>query len=884
MSLRLGSPQPRPTAIPLAPRARDVVPEAFERDGQLFMPVDPTLTRKACAQPSPTVMKAAGSDLRTGRGVVITTEHIDRDGDILRSSGADGGIDWTHYRASNPIVLLQHGRNLVAFPVIGGNAVLSRTTVDGYPGWQADEFLFADTELARDIAGMWRDTILRTASVGVMPSVFYPIDRRGIRLDPQNSEAMAEQAGFEVAKSEGREWSIVAIPANPWARQKMGDLTVRKAAAYFDLGAPAAKAVPAVDAPPFDPGEAALRAGSTEVEWAAAYLGVPVSGLIYTDTTLPPVRLGSFYYSLDQVVAGLSLVVQATRNIVGENVELPPRFERVALGPERHASMLVHGVQFLRSSRPEFVIARERLWYGWNEVRVYARAESAHAAEDVLTRAWTLARGSNNFLRGEAFSLGGEFLPKTAETWGSAFLTDDNSQVMGQLERHIARGDSRGVLMTGPPGTGKTLSGRILRNSSAATFVWMSSRDFDRYSAFGAIERAFDLARELNPCVLFFEDVDSWIGGAEVDLLKTEMDGARSLQGTTTILTSNYPERLPAALIDRPGRFHDVLVFALPDAAIRARMLTAWLPSLVGEEQADAVEKTVGFSGAHLREFTRYAQSLADEDGVPLVEAIDKALAKMRAHRAIITPQVASDGYRMRAADETVLKAEAVTPARPCAEPVRVDLEPAVLSVDLLGRALKDGSLERCPRCRDVVPYARAAGRFVSHRTAAGPLCPEQMLVGVPTGPTLKTMAALFRDAVQEPALDALPAQAGGLGVLLLAAADLRATNTRAGLAVREIGTCIKDGRVLSAETRALLAGVITQVEESVDAASDTHDAIREAAGALKRFLVAVDRREDNKSSTEAVPRALSPSDALEAALRDPVVAAALAQVAALHP
>ncbi|MDP3911792.1 MAG: zinc ribbon domain-containing protein, partial [Gemmatimonadales bacterium] len=255
------------TAIQVAPSARDDFSgAAFERDGQLFLAPDPTLMRKFCAQPRG---EKAESDLRTGRGLVITTEHIDRDGDIMRSTGADGGIDWSHYQQRNPLVMLQHGRGLTAFPVVGGNAVLERVTIENVPGWQASEWTWADTSLGRDIAGMWRDTILRTASVGVAPLVWHPIDKAGDRLDAEDDD-MSLQQGWEIAASEGREWSIVAVPANPWASRKLWDAAYAKTATtYFDLAARKLAGVkepdgedPAVGPPPDDAGAECQECGS----------------------------------------------------------------------------------------------------------------------------------------------------------------------------------------------------------------------------------------------------------------------------------------------------------------------------------------------------------------------------------------------------------------------------------------------------------------------------------------------------------------------------------------------------------------------------------------------------------------------------------------------
>ena len=65
-----------------------------------------------------------------------------------------------------------------------------------------------------------------------------------------------------------------------------------------------------------------------------------------------------------------------------------------------------------------------------------------------------------------------------------------------------------------------------------------------------------------------YKDIDSWIKDYTVDLLKTEMDGIRENKGMITMLTSNFPEDMPKALIDRPGRFSDILNYEYPDKEI----------------------------------------------------------------------------------------------------------------------------------------------------------------------------------------------------------------------------------------------------------------------------------------------------------------------------
>lgn len=75
------------------------------------------------------------------------------------------------------------------------------------------------------------------------------------------------------------------------------------------------------------------------------------------------------------------------------------------------------------------------------------------------------------------------------------------------------------------------------------------------------------------------------------------------------VATANHPEDLDEAILKRPGRFDRVIRFALPDAAMRSRILTdlyaAESPSggLEPDLLAELIDATDGFSMAAMKEF-----------------------------------------------------------------------------------------------------------------------------------------------------------------------------------------------------------------------------------------------------------------------------------------
>ena len=404
----------------------------------------------------------------------------------------------------------------------------------------------------------------------------------------------------------------------------------------------------------FDIARESLPPDRKEYELASKYLGVKVEQLHQGGTYVPSARMGSFLTALEEERMR-DWITENTRNITRDGTECPPEYRVIQLNATTRRDFLVDGIRFLSGTGAgnrqvtKLIVKMEPDWAGL-DVTTYAALKDQVMALDFIERLWRVAT-ERNFLKGEAFSLSGEFLTKSEETWEDVFLSDGNEQAIRRMvtllnERGAAM-ENRGVLLTGPPGTGKTLSGRVMMNEAKATFIWLSARDFYRAGAFGGIESAFELAKECAPTLLFIEDVDNWLNRYTVDLLKTQMDGIGRSRGVVTVLTTNYPEQLPDALIDRPGRFHDVLHLDLPDERVRSEMLTRWLPDLPDAERERASKTTEGYSGAHIRELATFIRIIAEQEKVDLSAALDRALDKLRDQRELIQAiQTSGSTYR----------------------------------------------------------------------------------------------------------------------------------------------------------------------------------------------------------------------------------------------
>ena len=384
----------------------------------------------------------------------------------------------------------------------------------------------------------------------------------------------------------------------------------------------------------FDVAREQLEASKLEYEWISRYVGCQVKQLFNLSTYCPELYMGSFLTGLEKQLE--AYIEEDVRQMTAQGREIPPTYETVQLNSKLNSDFLIDGLQFLvkkgGSDAPHIVLKIQRYWSGV-KIDAFANKEKREEIDQVISGAWEWSE-ENNFLKNEAFSLRGRFIPQSSERFEDVFLEEENKKpiqfTVNQINKKGVQVRNRGMIFAGPPGTGKTMAGRIIRNTAQATFIWISARDLSSFGAMDGFQYGFDIARELAPSVLFIEDIDNFLYPQAIDCLKTEMDGIGISSGVVTILTSNYPEKLPKAILDRPGRFDDVLKFDLPNDVIRKQMLSAWLgDSVTGKVLLEVVERTEGYSGAHLKELVKYAivlneESEEDDFGSAVLQALEK--------------------------------------------------------------------------------------------------------------------------------------------------------------------------------------------------------------------------------------------------------------------
>jgi len=184
----------------------------------------------------------------------------------------------------------------------------------------------------------------------------------------------------------------------------------------------------------------------------------------------------------------------------------------------------------------------------------------------------------------------------------------------------------RGVLFYGPPGTGKTLLARVIANEAEANFIAIKGPEV-LSKWFGESEQRirhlFQKARESNPCIVFFDEIDAITpargntvsDGADrvVNQLLTEMDGFDTSRQVCVIAATNRIDTLDPALL-RPGRFDHQIHVPLPDERgleeiYRIHTRNMPLANDVGFAVLAAASRL--FSGAHVAEACRRAAMTA---------------------------------------------------------------------------------------------------------------------------------------------------------------------------------------------------------------------------------------------------------------------------------
>lgn len=184
---------------------------------------------------------------------------------------------------------------------------------------------------------------------------------------------------------------------------------------------------------------------------------------------------------------------------------------------------------------------------------------------------------------------------------------------------------SRGVLLYGPPGTGKSLIGKILatnalknRYGREITFIYVAAR---HVSGRDSIQKIYEVARRLNPSIVFIEDIDLIAGThrKSKELVKNELmqqlSGVEKLEGVITIGTTNVADKIDEAL-KRSQRLGYHFAINLPSFIERKFLFQLFLRKTESSDINfdDLSSRSEGMSGADIMELTNFSLEKAIKD------------------------------------------------------------------------------------------------------------------------------------------------------------------------------------------------------------------------------------------------------------------------------
>lgn len=345
-------------------------------------------------------------------------------------------------------------------------------------------------------------------------------------------------------------------------------------------------------------------------------------------------RLGVFGPHRDHVGSFLDLLLGRTFRFEPG----PINHVRKPTGPDSDRRVVSFGIALLRYDDVPIAALQQvaSARYGRDQYRLEVIAADRDAADrylnevrDLMTADSVFAGQVLSFHRDDFDRFGSgaplTFLRRPAVTADEVILPDG---VLDRIVGHVVgigrQADAltaaghhlkRGVLLYGPPGTGKTHVVRhLLTVTPGTTAVLLSGRTLEY------IPVAARLARASQPAIIVLEDCDLVAehrgGDSNAALFETleALDGIAGDADIAFVMTTNRPDLLERALIERPGRVDLAVKIDKPDADDRLRLLRLYGARHDFSDAAltEAAGRTEGATASFAKELVRRAAVRAD--------------------------------------------------------------------------------------------------------------------------------------------------------------------------------------------------------------------------------------------------------------------------------
>ena len=188
------------------------------------------------------------------------------------------------------------------------------------------------------------------------------------------------------------------------------------------------------------------------------------------------------------------------------------------------------------------------------------------------------------------------------------------------IYRKVGSHYKRGILLYGPPGEGKSALIRDLLRNELKDAVTLFLDAVPSAEFLNAINKG--LKERLK--VFVFEELLSAVE-QQFDKLLRFLDGEVSSDKSMVFATTNYPEKLPQNIVDRPSRFDKVYKMGDPNIEQRTIILNHYLMRPATDVE---IEQTSGLSTAAIKEvaFLVHLQHLT----------VQEAAKKLKDHSALV--------------------------------------------------------------------------------------------------------------------------------------------------------------------------------------------------------------------------------------------------------
>jgi SpoVK/Ycf46/Vps4 family AAA+-type ATPase len=219
---------------------------------------------------------------------------------------------------------------------------------------------------------------------------------------------------------------------------------------------------------------------------------------------------------------------------------------------------------------------------------------------------------------------GGEEIFETSTKMEDVFMDKDKKdQLIKHAEAPFKNKDlykklgvppKRGVIFVGDPGNGKTLWTEAYINEYCYDrYTKVILRNYcaeGRFRFYSEIKSITEAREKGIDCVLVLEEIDRLINDTDRALVLNTIDGPLTRQmfsgGLLILATTNHPDKVDPALINRPSRFDTVIRFDPPSENERtvyfASKLAKHSLNIPQKDVSEICKETSGLSYAHLNE------------------------------------------------------------------------------------------------------------------------------------------------------------------------------------------------------------------------------------------------------------------------------------------